>query len=71
MGKMVINQMNKRGPPWLLVKMVFFIYGYSFGYFWEHGIYFMVLVFFDGRCLWCPNVYSIKCRISGLRIFST
>lgn len=22
-------------------------------------------IIFDGRCLWCSNVYSIECRICG------
>jgi hypothetical protein len=47
MGKHgIIYEMNQRGPPWLLVKMVFFIYGYFFGIYGENGIYFMVLVLF-------------------------
>jgi hypothetical protein len=51
--KMVIYEMNiKRGPPWLLVKMVYFLFMGIFWDLWENGIYFYGFgIIFDGRCL--------------------
>jgi hypothetical protein len=61
---------HQRGPPWLLVKMVFFYLWVFFGIYGKNGIYFYGFgIIFDGRCLWCSNVYSIECRICGLRTF--
>jgi hypothetical protein len=55
--KMVIYEMNQRGPPWLFSENgIFFIYGYFWDLWEKWYLFYGFGIIFDGRCLWCSNV---------------